>query len=94
MGNLGLTEILVIAFVAFLILGPEKMPKYGRILGETLQSLKKGLNDFKEEVTSEVSEPLKESENSFVKDIGNEMTEIKKTIDATKESITEAIKRD
>lgn len=38
MGNLGLSEIIVIAVVALLVIGPRRLPEVARGLGEALRS--------------------------------------------------------
>ncbi|TXK76046.1 twin-arginine translocase TatA/TatE family subunit [Paenibacillus sp. N3.4] len=47
--NIGFTELLLIAVVALVLFGPQKLPEIGRILGRTLRDFKKGahalLND-------------------------------------------------
>ena len=79
--GLSIGEILVILIVAFLIVGPDKMPEIGRALGKTVHDLKKSRNDstagFREEVEeikketgySEVSSQVKEKEQAFKKDL-------------------------
>lgn len=79
--GLSIGEILVILIVAFLIVGPDKMPEIGRALGKTVHDLKKSMNDstagFREEVEeikketgySEVSSQVKEKELAFKKDL-------------------------
>ena len=43
--GLSFGEIVVIILVAFLVLGPDKLPDAGRTLGKTLNSFKKALSD-------------------------------------------------
>lgn len=38
MGNLGLSEILVIAIIALLVIGPRRLPDVARGLGEALRA--------------------------------------------------------
>lgn len=38
MGNLGLSEILVIAVIALLVIGPRRLPDVARGLGEALRA--------------------------------------------------------
>lgn len=38
MGNLGLSELVVIGIVAFLVIGPRRLPELARALGEALRS--------------------------------------------------------
>ncbi len=51
--NIGFTELLLIAIVALVLFGPQKLPEIGRVLGRTIRDFKKGahalLNDEPEE---------------------------------------------
>ncbi|WP_063860169.1 twin-arginine translocase TatA/TatE family subunit [Paenibacillus sp. Soil724D2] len=51
--NIGFTELLLIAVVALVLFGPQKLPEIGRVLGRTIRDFKKGahalLNDEPEE---------------------------------------------
>ena len=38
MGNLGLSEILVIAVIALLVVGPKRLPEVARGLGEAVKA--------------------------------------------------------
>ncbi|MFH5187029.1 twin-arginine translocase TatA/TatE family subunit [Paenibacillus sp. TAB 01] len=49
-GNLGFTEILLIAIVALVIFGPNKLPELGRAMGKTIREFKKGASDLMEDV--------------------------------------------
>ncbi|MDU0203682.1 twin-arginine translocase TatA/TatE family subunit [Paenibacillus sp. MAH-36] len=40
--NIGFTELLLIAVVALVLFGPNKLPEIGRVLGRTLRDFKKG----------------------------------------------------
>ncbi len=57
MGNLGLTEILLIGLVLLLFFGPSRLPELGKSLCKGIQEFKKasrGLTDsVKDDVTSE-----------------------------------------
>ena len=52
-GNIGAGELLVIALVALVIFGPQKLP-------ELLKGLGKGINEFKKAV-NQVEEEIKDS---------------------------------
>ena len=90
--GLSFGEIVVIILVAFLVLGPDKLPDAGRTLGKTLNSIKKALSDsnlnIKEEMDaikketgfSEVSEKAKEKELQFK----SELKDLQKDLDLGK----------
>lgn len=86
--GLSFGEIVVIILVAFLVLGPDKLPDAGRTLGKTVNSFKKALSNsdlnIKDEVEaikketgfSEVSTKAKETEAQFK----NELNDLKKDL--------------
>ena len=51
MGNLGLTEILLIGVVLLIFFGPSKLPELGKSLGRGIQEFKKA--------SKELTAPLK-----------------------------------
>lgn len=53
-GRLGWTEIVIIAIVAMLLFGVNKIPQLMRNLGKGVHSFKQGLEDAKEEINKEV----------------------------------------
>nr|WP_320131912.1 twin-arginine translocase TatA/TatE family subunit [uncultured Holophaga sp.] len=55
MGNLGVTEILLIGLVLLLLFGPSKLPELGKSLGKGIQEFKKA--------SRELTAPLKDDED-------------------------------
>ena len=57
MGNLGLTEMLLIGLALLIFFGPSRLPELGKSLGKGIQEFKKASKELtasvKEEVTSE-----------------------------------------
>lgn len=51
LGNLGITEIIVIAFVVLLLFGGKKIPELMRGLGKGVSSFKQGMNEIQGEIT-------------------------------------------
>ena len=43
MGNLGLSEIVVIGVIALLVIGPKRLPEVARGLGEAVRAFQKAL---------------------------------------------------
>ncbi|MDO4281056.1 MAG: twin-arginine translocase TatA/TatE family subunit [Peptococcaceae bacterium] len=86
--GLSIGEIIVILLVAFLVLGPDKLPEVGRSLGKTVNSFKKALSDndlnLKDEVESikkeaglsDISTKSKEKESQFK----SELDDLKKDL--------------
>ena len=53
-GNLGLSEVLIIAFVVLLLFGGKKIPVLMRGIGKGVSSFKQGMNDIQDEITKPV----------------------------------------
>lgn len=47
--NIGFTELLLIAVVALVLFGPQKLPEIGRMLGKTLRDFKNAANELMNE---------------------------------------------
>ncbi len=53
MFNMGFTEILIIAAIALIVIGPKNLPGFARALGRGLSEFKKASNELKATVSSE-----------------------------------------
>ncbi len=81
--GLSFGEIIFILIIAFLVLGPDKLPEVGRALGKTVNSFKQALSnselDFKDEVKeikkqtglSDLSQSIQEEEKKFKEELAN-----------------------
>ena len=66
MFGMGITEILLIAIVAVIALGPEKLPDAMVKIARLFNSVKKGINDAKTTLDNELNiKELKEEANKF-----------------------------
>ena len=74
--NIGTGEIIVVAAVALLIFGGEKLPGVMRSLGKGVKSLKKGLEGVEDEIKEAV-------DASGVEDLKKEVSGLKGTIEDT-----------
>lgn len=54
LGNLGVSEILIIAFIVLLLFGGRKIPELMRGIGKGVSSFKQGMNDIQDEITKPV----------------------------------------
>jgi len=55
MGNLGLTEILLIGLVLLLFFGPSRLPELGKSLGKGIQEFKKASKELTSSVKDDVT---------------------------------------
>jgi sec-independent protein translocase protein TatA len=93
MFGLGVTEILVILIVAFLLFGPQQLPEVGRQVGKAIKGLKDVAEDVKKTVEPELN--LMQAEvKSVEQDLESSMKEaeeaIKKQSDDTQEDVKKA----
>lgn len=49
-GNLGVSELLVVALLVLLLFGPRRLPEIGRTVGKALREFKRGMNEVKREL--------------------------------------------
>jgi len=54
MFGLGMGEIIIIAVLALLLLGPDRLPEAAKQLGKTLREVKKHTDDLKDQFESEL----------------------------------------
>ena len=58
-GNLGASEIVIIALVILLLFGGKKIPELMKGIGKGVRSFKKGMNDIEDEINKPVDEDEK-----------------------------------
>ncbi|MCC6809983.1 MAG: twin-arginine translocase TatA/TatE family subunit [Deltaproteobacteria bacterium] len=59
MFGLGVWEIAVIAVVALLVLGPDKLPSAAKSLGKALRDFRRAGDDIKQQMMGDVDEPVR-----------------------------------
>ena len=65
MFDVGFSEILVIAVVALIVIGPERLPKVARTLGHLFGRMQRYVNDVKADISREMElEELKKLQSS------------------------------
>lgn len=50
LGNLGMTEIIIIALIVLLLFGGKKIPELMKGLGKGVKSFKEGINEIEEDI--------------------------------------------
>jgi len=76
MFGFGMTEILLILAIALIVIGPQKLPEFGKTLGRALNEFKKGTQDFKRNL--DIDTTLNDIQN--VKNMAPTKTNLKKAI--------------
>jgi sec-independent protein translocase protein TatB len=56
MKDMGFSETIFLFFLALLIFGPKKLPEIARQMGKVLNEVKRASNEFKAQITSEISQ--------------------------------------
>ncbi|HKA41564.1 MAG TPA: Sec-independent protein translocase protein TatB [Burkholderiales bacterium] len=65
MFDIGFSELLVIAVVALIVIGPERLPKVARTLGHLFGRMQRYVNDVKADITREMElEELRKLQSS------------------------------
>lgn len=59
MFGLGFSEIVVLAVIGLLVLGPEELPKMARNIGRLFNDVKRSADDFKAEIQNHIEPPPK-----------------------------------
>ena len=66
MFDIGFSELLVIAVVALIVIGPERLPKVARTLGHLFGRMQRYVNDVKADITREMElDELKKMQSSM-----------------------------
>jgi Tat protein translocase TatB subunit len=67
MFGIGTQELIVIFLVAFIFLGPKKLPEIAKSLGKAVRDFRKASSDLKEEIEKEVEDTKEEETNKDLK---------------------------
>ncbi len=63
--NMSGGEILLIVLVAYLVLGPKKIPEIARMIGKGMNELRRATDDIRSEINREVNSIKKEANLDF-----------------------------
>jgi sec-independent protein translocase protein TatB len=85
MFDIGWTELLVIAVVAILVVGPKDLPRMLRTLGNYAGKLRRTANEFRRQFDDAIRESEFEDIRNSMRDVGdiNPMRDIKDTVEDT-----------
>ena len=88
--KIGTLELIVIAIVALLVIGPNKLPEYAKKLGVAMREFKKATNSLSKEIKENIVEPLDEVQKPL-KDAVAPLTEMEKEIKGSIKEVTDSV---
>lgn len=99
MFDIGFSEMVVIAVVALIVLGPERLPKVARTAGHLLGRLQRYVNDVKSDINREMQlEELKklqtqveDSARSMQRSVSSEFQAAEAALNQTAQQATEPV---
>jgi len=95
MFDIGFSELLVIAVVALLVIGPEKLPKVARTAGVMFGRLQRYVNDVKADIQREVElDELKKLRSQFedaAKSVEQSVSDVDKEVRAVGDDLNRSI---
>lgn len=65
MFGLGLSEILVLAVIGLLVIGPDELPQLARSIGRLINDIKRSADDFSDEMKDQIKLDLDENTKAF-----------------------------
>ena len=91
MFDVGFSEIMVIAVVALIVIGPEKLPKTARTLGHLFGRLQRYVNDVKADINREIEldelRKLQQQVQTAAKDFETSVTTAAKEVESGVRSV-------
>jgi sec-independent protein translocase protein TatB len=88
MFDIGFSELLVIAVVALIVIGPQQLPKVARTLGHLFGRMQRYVNDVKADITREMElEELKKMRTSMEDAARSFQTSVDKEVGSTESEL-------
>ena len=95
MFDVGFSELLVIALVALIVVGPERLPKVARTAGILLGRLQRYVNDVKSDINRELQlEELKRLKKQVEESAREMETSVAKEISSVQDTLQESLTLD
>ncbi|MFZ4539159.1 Sec-independent protein translocase protein TatB [Propionivibrio sp.] len=97
MFDIGFSELIVIAIVALVVIGPERLPKVARTTGHLLGRMQRYVNDVKSDISREMQldelkklqAEVQDSARNFKQSISSDMQAVQQTVDQTAQSVVQ-----
>jgi sec-independent protein translocase protein TatB len=94
MFDIGFSELLVIAVVALIVIGPERLPKVARTVGHLIGRMQRYVNDVKADISREMEldelrklrSSMEETARSFEESVQKEVRETESALDSVADS--------
>ena len=97
MFDIGFSEIVVIAVVALIVIGPERLPKAARTLGHLFGRLQRYVNDVKQDISREMEldelRKLQQQVQSAARDIETSVSSAAQDFEQSAQSIGDDLNR-
>lgn len=89
MFDVGFTELMVIAVVALIVIGPERLPRVARTMGHLFGRLQRYVNDVKADISREIElEELKKFKSTFEDAARGVESEVNTEINSVQSEVT------
>ncbi len=92
--DLGVSKLALIAVVALVVIGPERLPKVARMAGNLMGRAQRYMADVKSEVNRQVEldelKKMQEAATSAVKDVQSSMSDVGSTINEAKQGLSDS----
>lgn len=88
MFDIGFSELLVIAVVALIVIGPERLPKVARTVGHLVGRLQRYVADVKEDINREIElDELRKMRDSFKEAAADAESAVRKELSQTEKDL-------
>jgi sec-independent protein translocase protein TatB len=95
MFDIGFSELIVIALVALIVIGPERLPRVARTVGALLGRAQRYVNDVKADIQREVDlDELKDLKSTFqdaAKSVEQSINQVGQELQATGDALNQSI---
>ena len=85
MFDVGFSEVVIIAIIALVILGPERLPKVARTLGFWVGKARRMVADVK----SDIDREMRESELADLRKLGDEISDVKNEVQSAASNVAD-----
>lgn len=88
--KIGFMELVVIAIVALIVVGPDKLPQLTKSLGKALREVKSVTGELSKDIKENIVEPLEEVQKPL-KEAVQPLTDLKDEVAADLKAVTKSI---